>query len=216
MLPKIPKQEYQLVELIKTDDSNNIELALRLASANKIELLWYRQLYDWLYRIGKIGVTYSNQEKMIYRLLSIVELNYHHKQLKNITACIAGLHNLTALRLYSNELKVLPDTIGRLSALKTLILTKNQISTLPTTIGQLTNLEEMWLGFNQLNELPKNIALLSQLKSLYLQHNKLHHIDEGLLQSEQLKTCYIFANPLQKGLLYYQQNYPACQFKNEY
>ncbi len=216
MLKEIPNQEYALVQLIKTNDSNNIELALGLAAANNIALTWYRQLYEWLRKIGKIGVGYRNQEKMIARLLSIVELNYNHQKLTQIPPCIAGLHNLTALRLYSNELSLVPSSIGELTALKTLILTANKLCELPHSIGQLGNLEELWLGFNQLQSLPVSLGQLNQLSSVYLQHNQLKEIEESLFKNSSIHTFFIFGNPLTKGLEYYQKAYSHCQFSNNY
>lgn len=209
---QISKKEVALIELIKTNNTHNIELALQLSAANKIELKWYRYLYEWLRTIGKIGTSFHNNEKMLNRLLSIKELNYTHKKLAVLPSFIAGLHNLEYLRLYSNELEQLPPSIVQLKALKHFILTHNNLQYLPANLGLLDNLSELWLGFNNIKVLPESLTNLIKLQRLYLQHNFICDFDERILQLPNLNSCFVFGNPLIKPINFYQKNYPNCQF----
>ena len=61
---QISKKELALIDLVKTMDTQNIELALQLSAANNIELKWYKQLFEWLRMIGKIGTRFQNNEKI--------------------------------------------------------------------------------------------------------------------------------------------------------
>ena len=117
----------QILNLLKSPDKTNQELALTIAESNNIN----------------IDEEFWNPLQEIYRL--------NHKSNGNKEELLM-LFNETYLDLSNLKLNSLPESIGNLSNLQNLYLYDNQLTSLPESIGNLKNVKWLHLYNNQLTE----------------------------------------------------------------
>ena len=136
--------EEKILQLLKTDDPKNIELAFQLCVGLN----------------GQYGeaVVEALRKQVLYCVRNGLETEY--------------LENLQALSLNSKGLKVFPTEILQLKKLRGLRLWRNELKEIPAEINQLTQLEALSLQYNQLTTLPEEISQLTQLRDVYLYGNK--------------------------------------------
>jgi len=148
LLNEEPSDVDKIINLLKSGDESNIELAYALGEGQKINV--------------------DELVKSIYGefLLNVVEGDTIKDKLINLT-------NLMYLFLDNNELTTLPEGISKLANLKYLDLDYNNLTTLPEWINNLTNLKGVYLNDNNLTTLPEGISKLANLKYLDLRNNNL-------------------------------------------
>ncbi|OJJ23703.1 hypothetical protein BKI52_04965 [marine bacterium AO1-C] len=136
--------DEKILQLLKTDDHKNIELAFQLCIGLK----------------GKYGevLTKVLRKHVLPCLRYGLETEY--------------IENLEELNLTHENLKIFPSEILRLKKLRGLRMWHNQLKEIPPEISQLTNLEALSLQYNQLTTLPKEISQLTKLRDVYLYGNK--------------------------------------------
>src|SRR5688572_29627390 len=110
----------KLYQLIQTGESQNIELAIQLAEANKISLEEYENVFRWLNEIRNYPA-----RKLLLRecLKELVECTHLYLQQKGVKEIIPNIHrafNLEWLYLDGNELEELPNSFGQLQKLREL------------------------------------------------------------------------------------------------
>ena len=140
--------EDKIINLLKTGNESNIELAYAVGKGQKINV--------------------DELVKSIYGefLLNVVEGDTIKDKLINLT-------NLKMLNLGWNKLTNPPEGISNLTNLERLGLDNNELTTLPEGISNLTNLKRLDLDNNELTTLPEGISNLTNLKWLYLYNNNL-------------------------------------------
>ena len=181
----------QILNLLKSPDKTNQELALTIAESNNINIdeeFW--NLLQVIYRLNHKSI--GNKEELLM-LFNKPSLGLSNLKLTHLPESIGILTNLENLYLQNNQLTHLPDSIGNLNNIQFLILDKNQLTSIPESIGNLKNLKTLNLNNNQLTSLPESIGMLTNLQWLYLQNNQLTSIEQlklkTLLPSTNIYLC---------------------------
>lgn len=211
--------EEKFLQLLRSPDEANIELALEIAKGMpevglEKDLEPYRVLCQTLYpdlpkemdteRMALLNHTlldlsYCNFDKLpdeLGRLAHLQELRLYCNELIALPESLGQLTQLRKLFLNDNQLTALPKNLGQLTQLCELDLYDNQFATLPDVFGQFTQLIDLDVRNNQLSALPESIGQLSQLKELYVSNNQLTCLPESIRQLTQLKCLYIEKNPI--------------------
>ncbi|HAS44981.1 MAG TPA: hypothetical protein DCS93_31155 [Microscillaceae bacterium] len=136
--------DEKILQLLKTDDPKNIELAFQLCVGLEEEY-------------GE-AVAKALRKQVLYCIRNGLETEY--------------FENLQSLSLNSKGLKVFPTKLLQLRKLRGLQMWRNQLKEIPSEISQLTQLEALSLQYNQLTTLPEEISQLTKLRDVYLYGNK--------------------------------------------
>jgi Leucine-rich repeat (LRR) protein len=194
---QVREDNVQLMNLIHSGSSPNIELALQLAKGQNIalDISNYTKLYAWLdYFV--LGVHMNSPKAMLEELFELEVLNLTLSQQKKIPTFIGLLSNLRILILSLNNLKSLPKTIGQLAQLESLHLNFNKIKRLPPEIKNLQQLKKLKLENNLIEKFPSNILQLHNLEHLNLENNQIAILPRNIGQLSQLRTLNLNHNPI--------------------
>ncbi|MBL4648194.1 MAG: leucine-rich repeat domain-containing protein [Aureispira sp.] len=194
---QIREDSYQLMNLIRSGSTLNIELALQLAKSQDIvlNLSSYTKLYTWLDYFVQ-GISINNPQALLEELFELEVLNLSLSQQKKIPPFIGLLSNLRVLILSLNNLTSLPKTIGQLVQLESLHLSHNKLKRLPSGIQNLQQLKTLKLGNNQIEKLPSSIFKIKNLEHLDLEYNQITRLPLGIGQLYKLKTLNLQHNPM--------------------
>jgi Leucine-rich repeat (LRR) protein len=194
---QIREDSYQLMNLIRSGSTLNIELALQLAKSQDIalDLSNYTKLYAWLDYFVQ-GLPISNYQALLEELFELEVLNLSLSQQKKIPPFIGLLSNLRVLILSLNNLTSLPQTINQLTQLESLHLSHNKLKRLPSGIQNLQQLKTLRLGNNEIKKLPSSILQISNLEHLDLEYNQITRLPLDIGQLYKLKTLNLKHNPI--------------------
>ena len=142
--------EDKIINLLKSGDESNIELAYAVGKGQKINV---DELVKSIY--GKFLLNKAKWKTIKDRLLYLTNLKELDLSYTNLTSLPEGISNLTNLEwlyLEDNNLTSLPEGISNLTNLRVLNLNNNELTTLPKGIDKLTNLKMLNLGWKQPNQ----------------------------------------------------------------
>jgi Leucine-rich repeat (LRR) protein len=183
--------EDKIINLLKSGDESNIELAYALGEGQGINV---DELVESIY--GHLFVLKFNSGTIKDKLISLINFKVLNLSFNNLTTLPEGVNDLTnleTLTLRGNQLITLKG-IKNLTNLKYLDLYNNKLTSLEG-IEYLTNLVWLRLSNNQLISL-KGIKNLTNLKWLGLSNNKLTTLPEGIENLTNLKELYLSDNPI--------------------
>ena len=170
--------KQSIINLLKSGDERNIELAYALGEGQKINVdeLVISIYGDILLNKAKGGTI---KDKVLY-LTNLKYLLLDNNQLTTLKG-IENLTNLEYLYLDNNELTSLPEGISNLTNLVWLDLEDNKLTNLEG-IENLTNLKRLDLHNNNITNLPEGIDKLTNLKELYLYNNPISGSEKARLK----------------------------------
>ena len=172
LLNEEPSDEDKIINLLKTGNERNIELAYALGEGQKINVdeLVISMYGDILLNKAKGGTI---KDKVLY-LTNLKYLSLHGNALTDIEG-IYKLINLNRLDLSYNELTNI-EGIYKLTNLNRLDLSYNELTSLEG-LDKLTNLKRLDLHNNNITNL-EGIDKLTNLKELYLHGNPISNSEK--------------------------------------
>ena len=168
--------EDQILNLLKSSDKTNQELAITIAEANNINI--DEEFWNPIQEVYRLNHTSNGNKKELLMLFNETSLELSNLKLTSLPVSIGNLSNLQRLHLENNQLTHLPESIGNLNNLETLSLGTNQLTHLPVSIGNLSNLQFLHLHNNQLTSIPESIGMLNNLQRLGLDNNQLTEFEQ--------------------------------------
>jgi Leucine-rich repeat (LRR) protein len=190
--------QQKFLELLRSTDEKNVQLALEIAKGNE-DLRGYVMDYDSLYlhlNFGNYGGWFGEiQAHHIVKLNKLTRFDREAKKLEDdVPSGLGHLINLTGINLAHNQITHIPSSIGNLKKLRSLKLQNNLLESLPEEIGECTSLVYLLLSFNPLESLPiEAITHLTNLRELHLRHVQIAGADLDILH-EKLPNCEIIAS----------------------
>lgn len=153
--------EERIISLIQTKNLTNIDLALKLAKNQKIDvdsILEKHYAFSWFSQYIRFPQTMLKYK--IMALLGIKVLDLANENITRLPKEIGYLTDLEILNLSNNQLKELPNEIGHLTKLEDLSLKNNLLTNIPNSINQLTRLMYIDLSDNCISTFPKELLKL--------------------------------------------------------
>ena len=163
LLNEEPSDVDKIINLLKSGDESNIELAYALGEGQGINV---DELVKSIYGIL---LTKSKGNTIKNKLLNLSNLKGLDLSNNKLTTLTKGITNLKGLDLRNNKLTNLKG-IENLTNLKVLYLDNNKLTTLPKGITNLTNLKGLYLSNNKLTSL-EGIEKFTNLERLSLHNN---------------------------------------------
>jgi Leucine-rich repeat (LRR) protein len=186
--------EPQIRELVRSGDTDNLQLAEQLAlgfNINIEEII----LDEWGSLLGQINYTGGliNGVKKLFRLNTLYLSDENFSELpKNL----CNLHSLYKIDLSNNELTSLPEDISNLYNLEYLTLSKNGLTEIPHGVFMLNRLTELYLRQNAIQEVSPRIGELENLRILSLQDNYITTLPNEIGQLQNLEEFYFTGNEI--------------------
>ncbi|NEZ59582.1 COR domain-containing protein [Adonisia turfae] len=185
-LTSVPKELYQLNQLIQLDLSQNqlTSVPQELGQLNNLTYLSLSQNQ------------LTSIPKELGQLNNLTNLDLFRNQLTSIPKELSQLNNLEFLNLGKNQLISIPKRLYKLNNLIQVVLDDNQLTSIPRELGQLNNLTDLYLFGNQLTSIPKELGQLNSLTELHLDENQLTSIPKELSQLNNLTLLSLSENQL--------------------
>lgn len=167
--------EDKILELIKSGDSDNIDMAFQLAKGVGVDITskLKERGYDILLREANI-----NAESLAIGLQKLYEKEYISISRSELPIGLLDLKNLTSLKIFNRGYSELPEWFSGMNHLKYLSLEQNVFRTLPSYLSRFDKLETLVLDYNEFDSIPKEILGMKSLKWLDMVGNKISDIDE--------------------------------------
>ena len=142
ILTELPKESFQLTNLVKINLFNNRFTEMPDQIAN------FKSLLELDFSSNRLVSISSVIEKLPY----LEELNLNKNELVTLPSEIGNLKHLKKLFIRSNQLNELPAEIAQCTNLESLDLSLNKLTTLPIEIYQLKQLKTLNLVGNLLDK----------------------------------------------------------------
>ncbi len=180
------KEFRNLLDLLKSDNPDNVYLGLTLAQNFKEEfekyvkcsLEDYEELYRFLIEYASIKGLLTGIKRINWSFWSYPKPQ--NVKIKELPKSIRILQKIKDLGLGNNEIKELPVEIGELINLQYLHLSENPLEKLPKEIQKLEKLHSLWLDGIKFDVLPPEIATIKNLRYLYLDYIQLEKFEREI------------------------------------
>lgn len=189
--PLPDSNEGKIEALINTQSEENIELALQLIEACKINKTPY--LYRALINQTLNWTIQQRFERGYFFSLPFYNKNELRVSSSNITQIpsqIDQMWHLTKLDLSNNPIHELPPSIAKLTKLKVLDISNTFLETLPQEIAQLTSLEEIHLKNTKINHFSLELLSLPNLKVITLNEALIKQVENDQEASSKFKSTH--------------------------
>jgi leucine-rich repeat protein SHOC2 len=196
-------QTQKILNLVKSGELDNIELALQLAKAvGEQECLKpYFELYDWLLTKNRTWNFDNTSAQKLQRIVTLDMFDMYDEDLKEIPDNISLFQNVFTIDFTSNKIKVVPPSLFELPKLKSLWIDGNQIETLPKEISKASNLKMLYMGSNPIEELPIELKD-TNISHLDLSWLKMTELPLWINDMEQIEEVNIYNTPISNLSIY--------------